>query len=361
MTSPATDSETPRRGGGGAGRRLRVVLWLLGLLVAAPVIVTLFGAATSPPHVAGVPVGRLVYLDADQPSEKTTILRGLYVTPPGGGPPRLLVHEDEPQDSDSGVREWITEPAVSPDGTQVAYIKQDITLLEETHSQDNQIWVVSLNTANAKPRQLLDLTKLGFKQIVGLAWTADGKSVVFSQDAALYRVPAAASLGAAKPAPWVTLAPFAPLKTRPDISATQGVTLRPPATLAYTAQTVRGPEVIVTMATARSRSQGEYHTSAWALGDGQIAYVDPTHPAQIVVQDLPPLNGVRSFRAHWGWSLFGRRAITSLRWSPDGQYLAYTVGKPPIPEDELFYLNLADGKASQLPVRTGRAAWDWTR
>ena len=59
----------------------------------------------------------MVYLEADAPSEKTTTLRGLYVTAPGRGT-RLLVHEDEPQDTDGGVREWITQPALSPDGTQ---------------------------------------------------------------------------------------------------------------------------------------------------------------------------------------------------------------------------------------------------
>ena len=41
--------------------------------------------------------------------------------------------------------------------------------------------------------------------------------------------------------------------------------------------------------------------------------------------------------------------------------MCYTVSKPPIPEDELFYVDLADGKTFQLPVRTGRAAWDWAR
>ena len=142
MISPATDgpggSSASDSGDIQATRRLRWLLWLLGLLVAAPIIVTLIGAATSPPHARGVPAGHLVYLDADQPSEKTTILRGLYLSQPDGSP-RLLIHENEPQDSDAGIREWITEPAASPDGTQVAYLKQNITLQEETHSQDTQL------------------------------------------------------------------------------------------------------------------------------------------------------------------------------------------------------------------------------
>ena len=158
-----------------------------------------------------------MYLDADQPSEKTTILRGLYITQPGG-PPRLLVHENEPQDTDAGIREWITEPAASPDGTQVAYIQQNITLLEETHTQDTQLWVMPLNAPNAKPRQLLDMTKLHLKQVVGLTWTPDGRSVVFLQDQTLYRVPVHGQSRAVTQQPLPRLVP--PLKNAADISAT---------------------------------------------------------------------------------------------------------------------------------------------
>ena len=358
MTSPATDSNAPRiGGGGGVTRRLRWGLWALGLVVAGPTLVTLIGAATSPPHVRGVPTGHLVYLDADQPSEKTTTLRGLYLSQPDGAP-RLLVHENEPQDSDAGIREWITEPAASPDGTQVAYLKQDITLLEETHNQDTQLWVMSLQGSGAKPRELLDLTKLGLKQIVGLTWTADGRSIVFSQDDALY----ALSPAGGQPRRIATLKTFAPLKTGADSSATQNVSLKPPMTLAYSAHTRNGDETNVATVGVGSRYFGNYHADVWAVnGKSQIAMKDATHPARINVQDLPPMNGSQSFQAKWGWSLFGRRHITSLRWSPDGRYIGYTVSKPPVPEDELFYLDTTDGKTYQLPVRTGRAAWDWTR
>ena len=85
-------------------RRLRP--WLIGfvLLAAIPIGITLIGAITSPPHVPGIPQGHFVYLEADSPSEKTTTLRGLFLTEPGGKS-RLLTHEYEPQDSDGGVRE----------------------------------------------------------------------------------------------------------------------------------------------------------------------------------------------------------------------------------------------------------------
>ena len=358
MTSPVTDEPNaedrpPAPNSGGV--RLRWVLWLLGLLAAMPVVVTLIGAATSPPHAAGVPVGHLIYLDADQPSEKTTILRGLYITQPGGTP-RLLVHENEPQDSDAGIREWITEPAASPDGTQVAYIQQNITLLEETHTQVTQLWVMPLKLPDAKPRLLLDLTKLHLKQIVGLAWSLDGRSVLFLQDNRQYSVPVQG-----KPTTLFSGSPlmsFNPLIINPDLSATTSLALRPGGVFAYQTSTTNGEQVIA----GTYHAFGQYGTSVWALGPNrQIAFVEKTKPYQICVQDLEPSAQERFYKAKWGWSLFGRRHITSLHWSPDGKYLGFTVSKPPVPEDELFYLDLADGKTYQLPVRTGRAAWDWTR
>ena len=230
---------------------MRWALWLLGLLAAVPVIVTLIGAATSPPHAPGVPVGHLVYLDADQPSEKTTILRGLYITQPGG-PPRLLVHEDEPQDTDAGIREWITEPAVSPDGTQVAYIQQNITLLEETHTQVTQLWVMPLNVTNAKPRLLLDMTKMHLKQVVGLTWALDGRSVLFLQDNRQYSVPIqgkSALLPSDIPLGLLYRPPtsFYSLKMMTDISATTNLALRPNGVFAYGTNTPYGEQVIAGM------------------------------------------------------------------------------------------------------------------
>ena len=351
MTSPATDGpEGPAPAPGvRTTRRLRWTLWLLGLLAAVPIIVTLIGAATSPPHAPGVPVGRLVYLDADQPSEKTTILRGLYITQ-SGGPTRLLIHENEPQDTDAGIREWITEPAVSPDGTQAAYIKQNIVLTEETHTQDTQLWVMPLNSSGASPRQLLDLTKLGLKQIVGLTWTPDGRSVAFLQDQRLFEIPAN---GVASPTQ-LPLGDAPPLRIAPDVSATRAPAFSAAGGVNYWAQTAVGPVIVAGGKPYPARNLvAAYNGHEYALamaGENLICH-----------SPVPRWDSATTRKVHWGWSLFGGRKITSLHWSPDGKDIAYTVSKPPVPEDEIFYLDLADGKTYQLPVRTGRAAWDWTR
>ena len=360
MTSPVTDepdeelrppapNSPPAANNGGV--RLRWALWLLGLLAALPVIVTMIGAVTSPPHAPGVPVGHLVYLDADQPSEKTTILRGLYITQPGG-PPRLLVHEDEPQDTDSGIRQWITEPAVSPDGSQVAYIQQNITLLEETHTQVTQLWVMPLLLPDAKPRLLLDLTKLHLKQVIGLSWTPDGRSVVFLHDRTVYRVPTL------RPAPPTQqpLSDCPALKSFPDISATSYPSFTANGGVTYRAETAAGPVIVADGRTYPASGL------AFAFDGRQYALATSGQGGGSVCRSpLPLWNEATARKVRWGWSIFGRRHITSLHWSPDGKYIGFTVSKPPVPEDELFYLDLASGKTYQLPVRTGRAAWDWTR
>ena len=199
---------------------------VLGLLVGVPLLSTLISAWTSPPHVAGVPTGHLVYLEADSPSEHTTTLRGLYVTGPDGGT-RLLVHETEPQDVDGGVREWITQPSISPDGTRIAFEKQLILLQEEKQTVQNQIWVMPLaaspspDTAAQKPHLVLDLTKKQQKQVVGLAWDSDS-SLLLLEDEVAYSIPtdtAEEPLQTPLPLNGLTLA------TAPDVSATRAPAL----------------------------------------------------------------------------------------------------------------------------------------
>lgn len=352
MTSPATDPVPPSAPGGGARttRRLKWLLWVLGLIAVTPIIITLIGAATSPPHVKGFPVGRLVYLDADQPSERTTILRGLYVTQPGG-PARLLIHETEPQDTDSGVREWITQPAASPDGTQVAYIQQNIVIEEETHSEDTQLWVMPLNTLGAQPRQLLDLSKLGLKQIIGLAWTPDGRSIVFLNDQTLYRVP---TIGPASPQQR-RLPDVPTLKMTADLSATSDPAFTPTGGVNYRAVTPNGPVIV-----SDGRAYPASHL-VFAYNGHEYAMATTEGAQSISHSSVPSWNSATAQKVRWGWSAFGGRHITSLRWSPDGRYIAFAVSKPPIPEGELFYLDVATGKTYQMPVRTGEAAWDWAR
>ena len=69
----------------------------------------------------------------------------------------------------------------------------------------------------------------------------------------------------------------------------------------------------------------------------------------------------RSYQVVLGWSLFGHRKIRSLRWSPDGRYVGYTASKPPVADDEMFYLDTQTGKYFKLPFRCGPASWDWSK
>jgi len=355
---PPNSSPTPPRF---RAAKRRAWLWaLLGLVVGVPVVLTLIGALTSPPHVKGVPTGHLVYLEAEAPSEKTTTLRGLYVTSPGEAP-RLLAHENEPQDTDGGVREWITQPALSPDGTQLAFEKQLITLGEEKQSVQNQIWVMPLAPGSASlPRLVMDLTQQKLKQIVGLAWDSDS-SVLFLEDGVEYSVP--------------TDTPDEPLKipldlhgltlaTTPDISATRSPALSEGGAFAYGVQTPAGPQTLVQNAMTVTPGPAAAIFALSPAGD-RIAFVPPQGEDSggrvIRTYDLAAGRPGPDIPVRWGWSVFGKRHITSLRWSPDGTQLAYTVSKPPVPEDEIFVVDAASGKTVQLPYRAGRAAWDWAK
>ena len=335
--------------------RHRAVLWAaLALLVLVPLVLTGIGAYTSPPHLKGIPSGQLVYLEADAPSEKTTTLRGLYVTSPGQGT-RLLVHESEPQDADTGVREWITQPTISPDGTQVAFEKQLITLLEEKRSVENQIWVMPLSEGGAQRAHLvIDLTKQGLKQIVGLAWDSDS-SVVFLQDGTAYSVATDTEDEPLKTP--LSLNGLAPITTG-DVSATRGPSLTEGGDFVYSVQAATGPQVLIQHSdgVTAGPAAGVYALSP----DGaKIAFVPPDAPHAIRLFDTATGQTGPDLKAKWGWSVFGRRVITSLRWSPDGSQIAYTVSKPPVPDDEIFVVDVASGRVSQLPYRAGRAAWDW--
>ena len=342
----------------------RLRLWVgtvLGLVVGVPIVLTLIGALTSPPHVKGIPMGHFVYLEAEAPSEKTTTLRGLYVTLPGGAS-RLLTHENEPQDTDGGVREWITQPTLSPDGTQLAFEKQLITLGEEKQTIQNQIWVMPLAPGRANlPRLVTDLTAGKLKQIVGLAWDSDS-SLLFLEDGFEYSVP--------------TDTPDPPLRiplalhglilaTSPDISATRSPALTESGRFTYGVLTPTGPQTLVQDAGAVTPGPAAAVFALAPAGD-RIAFIPPesqdsTGGAVIRTYDLATHGYGPDIPARWGWSVFGRRRITSLRWSPDGAQLAYTVSKPPIPEDEIFVTDVASGKTVQLPYRAGRAAWDWAK
>lgn len=345
--------------------RRRVWPWVaLALAVLIPVLLTLAGALTAPPHVAAPPVGRIVFLDANQISERTTLLRGLSVLT-RDGQSRLLVHEQDSPDAE-GPREWITQPAASPDGRQVAFIKQLITLKEEDRSVVNQLWTMPMN-GNGKPKMLLDLTARKLKQIVGLAWTPDSKDIVFLHDLTAYEVRVSDSsiiTGSIQPSQDSKMPQLSP-----DISATRNPTMLSDKKIIHTIQTPAGIQFSLSYAPSAIEDflHADYYPIKAYGGDAQAFTSDRTMQAQAHGKSIevlwinPPIKPKKIYDVSWGWSVFGGRKITSLKWSPDGKYLGYTVSKPPVPEDELFCIDLATGKTFQLPIRCGRAAWDWSR
>ena len=365
MPSPATDPDNPGALIGTAAarrnavasprvrrfRRILLGLGAVGLLV--PVIAGLISAATSPPHIKGVPLGHLIYLSPDEPSEHTTFLRGLRIAD-SAGHSREIIHEFEAQDADTGEREWFGQPKASPNGRYIAYERQVFTILDEKQTTENQIDVIDLSMSDPKPRLLIDLSAEKLKQVVGLAWTVDGAYVAFLEDTQIRYVPVApnARPRPADPLPLLLDQP----KVSSEISAARSLALAPGAS-AYLEVTARGQWLCA----SRGEQSLEFrNVRAYALAsDGsQLAYVPGGSGHALVVAQW---NGsTRTVPVRWGWSLFGRREITAVSWSPDGRFLAYSVSKPPI-EDELFCVRLSDGEVFQLPVRAGRAAWDWGR
>ncbi len=292
---------------------------LIGLLVGVPLLLTTLSALTSPPHVQGVPTGHLVYLEADSPSEKTTTLRGLYVAGPDGGT-RLLVHETEPQDIDGGEREWITQPALSPDGTRVAFEKQRITLQEDKQTIKNEIWVMPLaapapSDGNAqKPHLVIDLTKKQQKQVVGLAWDSDS-SLLLLEDEVAYSVPtdtADAPLTTPLDLNGLTLA------TAPDVSATRSPALTEIGGFAYSVQTPTGPQVLIRGAERRHAGADRRPCLPCPRPATKSPSCRPATDKLIRIFNVASGGYAPDIPVRWGWSFFGRRHITALRWSPDG-------------------------------------------
>jgi Tol biopolymer transport system component len=79
----------------------------------------------------------------------------------------MLVNQTGPQDY----------PAVSPDGTQVAYMSSIATLVPGHGATiTQQLWIVSLQLG--KPRQLFH----GSSQDTSPAWSPDGKQIAFSSN-----------------------------------------------------------------------------------------------------------------------------------------------------------------------------------
>jgi hypothetical protein len=352
--------QQPASPGPAMSRRAKRIVWTFAaVIIGIPAVVTLIGAVTSPP-LSAIPTGHILYLDADQPSERTTMLRGLYDVG-NDGRQELLLHENEPQDVDAGAREWISEPSASPDGRHVAFVKQLITILDERQSDDYQIWVADVSPSHPNGgRMLIDLTPVKFSAPTRLAWTSDSTAVAFLDGDMLRTLPI-------RPQP--TAEPAAAI---PEIALTSTQTLVPEGGNGNTRGISNSALVAI-----RPNGQNDSETSSggnliWngnqmsgvdvcavSPGGTRIALTERIARSDIVVLGID--GSRRTIPATSGWSVFGYRRVTSLRWSPDGRYIGYTVSKPPVAEDELFFVDVNTGKAHKLPYRCGAAAWDWTR
>lgn len=347
--NPAAAPTAPAaaHGLGFSTKRRRAVLLLLVCAAAVPLMFTLAGALTAPPRVAGLPSGQLITLQADPASAAHRLL----VTGPGGAS-RLLAR-DEPQAK--GRREQITQPTLSPDGTQLAFEKQVTIVHSGAASTDNQIWVMPMTpNTDSPPHLVLDLTRRKLKQIAGLAWDSDS-SLLFLEDGVSYSVATETD-----DAPLVTplALPGLTLANRGDVSATGSPVLTESGTFAYAAQTPSGPQVLT-----QNREHATLGPAAavFALSPtgNPIAFVPPDSPGVIRRFDLVHRSTLADIPVHWRWSLFGHRQITSLRWSPGGSQIACTVSKSSGGDDELFLVTPATGQTVQLPYHTAPDAWDW--
>ena len=345
--SPQTEPAPGRRVKMRQPKRRAWTLILLGL--AAVLGFFLLRTLTSPPRAAGVPSGHLITLQADTSSAS----HGLFVAG-ADGVPRLLMR-DEPQDAGSDVREQIAQPALSPDGTQLAFEKQWTTPQNGALSVDNQVWVMPMTPDTRTPPHLvLDLTKQKLKQVSGLAWDSDS-SLLFLEDGTSYSV--------------ATETDDAPLVTPLDlhgltlaktgaVSATRFPALTESGTFAYMVQTPSGPQIL-TQSQERTTPGPAAAVFALSPAGDVVAFAPPGSAGVIRRFDLAHQSFLADIPVHWGWFLFGKREITSLRWSPDGMEIACTVRESPGADNEIFLVTPATGQTIQLPSRTVPDAWDW--
>ena len=386
----------------------KAVLAAAALAIGIPIVATVIGGVTSPP-VDAVPEGHIVYMEANHPSEHTATLREMFSKGPDGTW-HMLVSEQEPQDVDAGSRDWISMPVVSPDGTRVAYFDQSITLQEEIQKLDWQLYVLQVDPATqkvGKPRLLADLSHDKKAQYFGAAWTPDSKSVailsggrVTSYDAS---TGAAAVISNHVPdaAQWPSITGDGSLYfLRGDGSGQQLVRLTQkavstiPHSVSYgdggSAGTQTdghpaakagepGPRAAIsagsgTAGTGEAPAQGAgaansltMESPGWMPAitsfaisrDGSRFAVVPAKTTDEIKIGSWDGHDVKTLKVAYGKSIFGGRHVTALKWSPSGRYIGYSVSKPPVGEDEVFYIDTATGNVKKLPFRTGRASWDW--
>ena len=123
-------------------------------------------------------------------------------------------------------------------------------------------------------------------------------------------------------------------------------------------QTPHGPQVL-TQAGGQTTPGPSASVFALSPDGGKIAFVPPAAPDSIRVYSLAARALGPRIPVCSGWLAFGSREITSLRWSPDGTQLAYSVRKSSAPADTLYLVTPATGQTAALPSQVARAAWDW--
>jgi len=333
------------------------ILWGVAILaVVIPAVVTAAGALTSPPIMA-VPEGHIIHLEANAPSEHTSTLREM-ISIGHDGKWHLLVSEHEPQNIDAGSREWISMPTVSPDGAQVAYIKEKITLQEEEQSDIWELWVLPIDPQTqvaGKPRMIADLTKAKLDQIRGITWTPDGKAVCLVHAGQVVSINAATG-AVSTVVKWGLSDIRWPVTDRDGLLYFVG---DPPAN-SHLYQ-----EYVPSWAEKRSQYAfiqldrvSRFATSVAISDGGKVAFPSPAGPDKI---SITPGDTASTVTIRYGWSLFGGRHVSAVHWSPSGRYIGYSVTKPPVGEDELFYLDTQTGKSYKLPFRAAQTSWTWAR
>lgn len=341
------------------GKPIPRAIWAVAILAAViPAVVTAAGALTSPPIMA-VPEGHIIHLEANRPSEHTSTLREM-ISIGHDGKWHLLVSEHEPQNIDAGSREWISMPTVSPDGAQVAYIKEKITLQEEEQSDIWELWALPIipETQKAgKPRMLADLSKAKLNEIRGISWSPDGSAIYLAHKGDLVRIDAATGAISAFSAHALPDARWPVAVSDNLVFLIAG----PPANSHLCRIVASQQNGVRTLDFQMKDPVSQYASSVAITQDGKrIAYPSAGEVDRITITD-PDGDSQSITKVNYGWSLFGGRHVSAVHWSPSGRYLGYSVTKPPVGEDELFYLDTQTGKSYKLPFRAAQTSWTWSR
>lgn len=332
MPSPATSIERPARKTG---------LWLPWVVLAfflllALVLYVMSRPPAGPPVVASPPEGSLYFLMVNQASEHTAALRGLYLLPANQTKPALITEEAESPGIGDSPRQWISFPRVSPDGRYLAFVSTSYFITDESQTHDEKLVDIRL-AAGAKSKVLVDLTAKRLTARTGIAWTPDSRHIAFLDNGNLEQVdPATGHMSAT--------AGVAPANAGDPSFASNGA-------FAYLA----GNQLCLTTLDNPFAERHFLNVSTYALSSsGMLAYIDREQPGQVKVAG-------KNYSLQWAHPWYYHGQVTSLGWSPSGDYLGYTVTNPIVPEEGLYYLRLSDGKCFRLPFSTSRAGWTWTK